>query len=120
MALMGAAGNPLQVSGGSTSATGNDTRLGPGSKSVTTAGAAIGTVTGGTTPYTYAWEYVSGDAFSITSPASATSTFSITITVGIGETVGKTGVYRCRATDAVGAFIYGPDCTVSASLTESS
>lgn len=115
-----ASGNPLLVTGGSTSVSGSDTRLGAGSKVVTTSAASAGTVSGGVTPYTYLWEYVSGDVFTVNSPTSASTTFSINITVSVAETVTKTGVYRCKVTDAASGVAYGPECTVQAELSETS
>ena len=119
MALLGASGGP-SVSGGSTSVSGNATRSGAGTSTVTTSSASIGTVSGGATPYTYLWQYVSGDTFTPTTSTFSSTTFSTNITVGIGESVTKTGVYQCRVTDAAGATAYGPQCTVSATLTETS
>ena len=120
MALMGASGIPLSVSGGSTSVSGSSTILGAGTKTVTTSSASVGTVSGGSTPYSYLWEYVSGDSFTPNTSTSSSTTFSRNITVAVGESVTATGVYRCRVTDAASRVAYGPDCTVSATLTETS
>lgn len=120
MVLLGASGNPVVVTGGSTSVSGSSTRAGAGSKAVTTSSASVGTVTGGTTPYSYLWQYVSGDTFSPNTSTSSSSTFTVTITVGLGGTVTKTGIYQCRVTDTAGNIAYGPQCTVSATLSESS
>jgi len=119
MALMSAAGGP-STSGGSTNVSGSAVRIGPGNSSVTTSSASVGTVTGGTTPYSYLWGYVSGDVFTVNSSTSSSTTFTASITVGVGGSVTKTGVYQCRITDAAGAIGYGPQCAVSATLTESS
>ena len=110
----------FSVSGGSTSVSGSSTRLGAGSKTVTTSSASVGTVVGGTSPYSYLWEYVSGDTFTPNTSTSNTTTFSKILTVDVGETVEATGVYRCRVTDSASSVIYGPNCTVFAQLTETS
>lgn len=55
-----------------------------------------GSGAGGVAPYTYAWTYVSGDSYTINSPASAATTF--TTAVSSGAT--KSGVYRCTVTDS--------------------
>lgn len=57
------------------------------------------TVTGGTPGYTYSWALVSGNALTITSPSSATTTFSRSMS---GNT-SVTAVYRCTVHDAVGS-----------------
>lgn len=66
-----------------------------GTGSVTTS-AATASATGGVPGYTYAWTYVSGTAFTIDSPASATTTFTQTVTAG--STINA--VYRCTVTDS--------------------
>ena len=119
MALLGASGGP-SASGGSTSVSGSATRFGAGTTNVTTSSAFVGTVSGGSTPYSYLWQYVSGDTFTANTNTSASTTFTAAISVSLGETVTKTGVYQCRVTDAVGAVAYGPECTVEATLTETS
>lgn len=120
MMMMGSSGVPLSISGGSTLVTGSSTILGAGSKTVTTSSASVGTVTGGVAPYSYLWQYVSGDSFSANSISSSSSTFSTTLTVSAGQSVTSTGVYRCRVTDALSQVAYGADCTVEATLTETS
>lgn len=57
------------------------------------------TAAGGTSPYTYAWAKVSGDTLTVTSPTSASTTFSGT--PGVGNTL--QAVYRCTVTDNVAA-----------------
>ena len=120
MALLSAAGTPLQVTGGSTFVSGADTRIGSGSKTVTTSSASVGTATGGTSPYSYLWQYVSGDTFTPNTSTSSSTTFSKVLVVTLGETTIATGVYQCRVTDSAGAVVYGPECTVEATLTETS
>lgn len=117
MALL-ASGNSLSVTGGSISVSGSDTRFGSGSKTVTTSSATVGTVTGGTAPYSYLWEYVSGDEFTPITSTSSDTIFARDMTVSVGQTVQATGVYRCQVTDSASAVIYGPDCTVFTQLTE--
>lgn len=55
-------------------------------------------VTGGTTPYTYAWTKVSGDTMTVANPTGASTGFSAT--VGYGDSLNAT--YRCTITDAAG------------------
>jgi hypothetical protein len=119
MALLGSA-SPVAVTGGSTFVSGGSTRTGAGSKVVTTSSASVGTVSGGSPPYSYLWQYVSGDTFTPNSSTLSSTTFSVTITVGTGETVTKTGIYKCRVTDSSGGTAYGPQCTVEATLSETS
>lgn len=79
----------------------------PGTVSGTTAGtgtattnAATATPTGGTPPYSYAWQRLSSDGPvnpTAVSPTSATSTFRQT-SIGIGESF--SGTFRCQVTDS--------------------
>jgi hypothetical protein len=108
----------FSISGGSTFVSGSDTRFGAGSKNVTTSSAFAGTVVGGTAPYSYLWQYVSGDSFSANTSTSSDTTFTKNITAVVGTSVTKTGVYRCRVTDSATLVIFGPNCTVEATLTE--
>ena len=118
MALLGSSGL-FFVTGGSTSVTGSATRVGAGGGTVTTSSATVGTITGGTSPYSFLWQYVSGDTFSVTSSTSGSTTFFTNITITAGGEATKTGIYRCQVTDGVGRVIYGPNCTVSATLSDS-
>lgn len=69
-----------------------------GAGSITTNSVTV-TPEGGTGPYAYAWTYVSGDTFTVSSASSATTTFSATLAAG--ET--RHGVYRCTITDSLSA-----------------
>ena len=52
-------------------------------------------------PYTYAWSYVSGTVATVSNPTSATTTFSRTEFIDFsGQTINRTGVYRCTVTDS--------------------
>lgn len=53
------------------------------------------TPNGGTAPYTYAWSYVSGDAFEVLSPSSASTRFR--------SVSPSDGVYQCLVTDFTSA-----------------
>jgi hypothetical protein len=108
----------FSVSGGTTAVSGNGDRLGSGSVSVTTGVAVVGSVVGGQSPYTFTWELVSGTAASHGS--SGSTTFTRTANVIVGQTVTVVGVYRCKVTDATGAVIYGPNCTVTTFHNETS
>lgn len=108
----------FSVTGGSTSVSKSSTRLGAGTTNVTTTSATVGTVSGGTAPYSYLWQFVSGDGATPNTATSSSSTFTRSMTVGVGQTVTKTGIYRCRVTDSASVVIYGPNCTVTTTLTE--
>lgn len=58
---------------------------------------ATATASGGSGGYTYAWTYVSGNSFSVTSPTSASTTFSTSLLAAQY----KLGVYRCTVTDSL-------------------
>ena len=66
-----------------------------------TSAASSGTATGGTPGYTYAWTYVSGNSYTIDSPASNSTTFTTTLSAGQL----KSGVYRLTVTDAASATV---------------
>ena len=106
----------FSISGGSTEVIGSGSRSGAGSKSVTTSSASSGTIAGGSSPYAFLWQYVSGDTFTPNTSTSSSTTFTTSITVGAGGSVTKTGVYRCRVTDNASTVIFGPNCTVQATL----
>jgi len=108
----------FSISGGDPFVSGIGFISGAGTQAVTTSSASSGTITGGSSPYTFLWQYVSGDAFTPNTSTLSSTTFSTTITVGGAGEVTKTGVYRCRVTDNTSAVIFGPDCTVEATLTE--
>lgn len=55
------------------------------------------TPAGGSSPYTYAWTKVTGDTLTVTSPTSATTTFS---TSGLAEGNFVAATYRCTVTDS--------------------
>lgn len=59
---------------------------------------ATATASGGTSPYTYAWTKVSGDAITIASPSSATTKFSVS---GMASPETRIANFRVTATDAV-------------------
>jgi len=108
----------FSVSGGSTFVSGSSSRLGAGNVTATTGSATGGTVVGGTAPYTYLWEYVSGDAATVNTSTSLTTTFSRTVFVTVGQSIVKTGVYRLKITDANTSVIYSALCTVQTTHAE--
>jgi hypothetical protein len=65
------------------------------------------TPSGGTPGYSYVWQHISGDLFSIFNGNSATVTFSVIMYPGI-----RSGVYRCTVTDAASNVTY-QDVTVT-------
>jgi hypothetical protein len=67
-----------------------------GTSSATTSSTTV-TPTGGVAPYTYSWALYEGDTLTVTSPTSASTTFSLT---GISEGETYYSTYRCTATDS--------------------
>jgi hypothetical protein len=75
---------------------------GAASSGTVTSSSVTGTPTGGTAPYTYAWQYVSGDAtVTPTSPTAATTTFSSTTVTELG----KIAFFQLQVTDNVGNVV---------------
>lgn len=73
------------------------------------------TASGGSTPYSYAWEQVSGDtSINITSASNASTTFNATSTT---ETV-KQGLFRCKVTDNNNDVVYSNNVTVTLTFGE--
>lgn len=62
-----------------------------------TSAAATVTVVGGTGTNTVAWTYISGDSYTINSPASLVTTF----TTSLAHNTSKSGVYRCTVTSGL-------------------
>jgi len=105
---------------GSVSVFGGGTRSGTGSNTITTTAASV-TVTGGSSPYTYAWQYVSGDTAGVSTDTSSSTTFFRNMTItSLGQTVELIGYYRCKVTDNNGTIVYGPTCMVDTVLSETS
>lgn len=85
------------------------TNSGAASSGTTTTASVTSTVIGGTGPFTYLWEYVSGDlGITITTPTGANTTFSATVVASVN----KVALFRLRVTDANGAVSYSPNLTV--------
>lgn len=89
-----------------TSVSGHDGAPGsPESDSVTC------TPDGGTAPYSYLWQRVSGDTgITVNNSTSATTTFMFVNSSS--STVVKSAVYRCRVTDDTSTVVYSPDVDV--------
>lgn len=106
--LLGAsAATPLSANVNSTTTTG----LRSGTGLCTTIINTVVTASGGTSPYTYLWQRVSGSAsIYATSSASATTKFYANLT-SYPQTL--TGVWRCRVTDAASTIVYCPNVSVS-------
>jgi hypothetical protein len=64
-----------------------------------TSNTATAAASGGTSPYTYAWTFVSGDTFTLSAASSAATTFSRLLFAGSTAQ----GTYRVTATDAASA-----------------
>lgn len=87
---------PLVVTIAPTGVSGNCSSM--GGSCMATSTSATATPTGGYQPYTFLWEFVSGDAgMTITSPTSASTTFSKTNAVAGSPTLNA--VHRCTVTD---------------------
>lgn len=97
----GAGGSPaLSASASPTTVSGFDTVVAPDSSTATTDPTTV-TPTGGVAPYTYSWAFVSGNTATINSPTSATTTFTRSVFLDTaGQSVFRTGVYRCTVTDS--------------------
>lgn len=118
MALLGASSAPLAAVASPGTVSGSETVLGSGSVSVTViTGNATTTASGGQTPYTYLWEYVSGDTATVLSSTNAVTAFSRTVTQTSPFTVFRTGVYRCRVTDALSTVVFTGNVTVETTHT---
>jgi hypothetical protein len=80
-----------------------------------TCSAGTGTVTatasGGTEPYTFLWEHVSGDTFTVSAPNSPTTSFARSA----GQSNTLVGTYRCRVSDPLGYIAYTPAVTITLS-----
>ena len=84
-----------------------------------TTAAATATPTNGTPPFSYSWEYVSGDTGGIVAfmPTANSTTFSYSKTVGLTDPpVTKNTVFRCVVTDAKGLVAYSNNVAVSITL----
>lgn len=113
MALMGASGIPLAASVSPSTVSGSELVLGTGVVSVTViTDTATTTASGGQTPYAYLWQYVSGDTATPLDPASAATTFSRTETATSPFSITRTGLYRCRVTDADSTVVFTGNVTV--------
>lgn len=86
--------------------------FGPANAVAITGNVYAGVVYGGATPLSFYWEYLSGDAATVNSLTSSTTTFTRSVFVNPTDIIDKSGTYRCRITDSVGRIIYGPVCTV--------
>lgn len=90
--LMVTGGMAVSLSESSVSGTGEST----GAPITATSDTVTATVSGGISPYTYAWTKVVGDDMTITAPTSATTAFSSEETPDLV----LFGTYRCTVTDA--------------------
>ena len=96
----------LSVSLSATAADGSAARA---SGSFTCTPSITATPSGGTPGYSYLWERVSGDTFTVSGSTTATATFSHSkVVVGMWS-----GVYRCKVTDSLSTVVYSGNVTVT-------
>lgn len=70
-------------------------------EAVATTNDCSATVSGGAAPFVYAWQLVSGDAAMVNSPGAASTTFTRSVFMNVGDpVVNREAVYRLRVTDA--------------------
>jgi hypothetical protein len=104
--------NPLSVARSTSSVSGS------ASTSTVTSSSVSATASGGTSPYTYKWLYVSGNrAISATSGNSRTTSFTRT-NCSAGTSYAAT--WRCQATDAAGTVAYSGNVSITLTCTTSS
>ena len=105
-------GGPLVITVSSGSAFGQYTGAGSGTATTSSVTAAALTGVG---PFTYLWQYVSGDATTgANSGSAATTTFSRTATAPAGP---FNAVWQCKVTDSTGHIGYSPTVTVTTLFT---
>jgi hypothetical protein len=112
--ILGASNAPLSASLFPSTVNGSEFVLASGTVAVTVITESVtATASGGQAPYTYLWEYVSGDTATATTGTSASTTFSRTVTQTSPFLVTRTGLYRCRVTDALSTIAYTGNVTVN-------
>jgi len=74
-------------------------------------GSAVCTPTGGVTPYSYEWEYVSGDT-GLTLTNQYASVTSWSFTNSFSSFASKSAVYRCKVTDNAATVAYGDNVSI--------
>ena len=96
-------GGPVVVTVSSSSAFGQYTGVGAGTA---TTFSVTASPNNGVGPYTYLWQYVSGDASTVvTSSTAATTTFSRNGTAPAGPFYSN---WQCKVTDSTGRIGYSP------------
>ena len=97
----------FKVVGTSADVSGIDTVEAPAECTVTTDSASVGTVSGGTSPYSYSWQFVSGqNLFTVNSPTSSSTTFTSSVFLSDPDLlIQRNAVYRCTITDSIGRII---------------
>ena len=102
--------SPTVVTGGVNATTRSVSTGGSATISQSTTPAVTVTASGGTAPYTYLWQFVSGNDQVLGAGSYAQTTFSTT-TLNQPAGTTRSAVYRCRITDANGFVGFSPDVT---------
>ncbi len=97
----------FKVVGTTEDVSGTETVEAPAECTVTTDSASVGTVSGGTSPYSYSWQFVSGqNLFNVNSPASFSTSFtSAAFLSDPSQFIQRNAVYRCTITDSIGRIV---------------
>lgn len=117
----GGGGGSLSVTGTTpgVSGSGSTNANPPGSVTAVTATASVGTVSGGTPPYTYAWEFTPGQGTgtdhqtaTMSNPTSASTHWTRTAPAA-QPALSLNGLYRCKISDSAGHSIYTSNVNVN-------
>lgn len=102
--------DPTTVVGNVNATTRSVTTGGAESIPSSTTPAVTVSASGGTAPYSYSWQFVSGTNTVVPNGASSQTTFATVTTNQPASTI-RSAIYRCRITDANGYVGFTPDVT---------